>query len=189
MKSRNLVLVFCLLILVPFNVLADDDEPDVRDLPTRERIIVGGNLGLQIGNISTVVIISPSIAYRVTNRLTSGLGLTYQYYRNRGWGSMSGFTSVTHLYGGSLFSRYSITRQIFAHAEFESLSLDSQMGWRTAPEEGGRFWEQNYFLGGGYRAPIGPRAALNIMLLYNFNSNSVVYFQNPIFRFGVDINL
>jgi hypothetical protein len=188
MKSKIIILGICLLVFYPSSLLADD-EPNVKDLPTRERIIVGGNLGLQIGNISTVVIISPSIAYRVTNRLTSGLGLTYQYYRNRGWGNMSGFTSVIHLYGGSLFSRYSITRQFFAHAEFENLSLDSQMGWLTTPGDKERFWEQNYFLGGGYRAPMGPRAALNIMLLYNFNNNSVVYFQNPIFRFGVEVNL
>jgi hypothetical protein len=118
------------------------------------------------------------------------LGLTYQYYRYRGFGTNAGFTSVTHLYGGSLFSRYSITRQIFVHAEFENLSLDSQMVRGTiSDDDDGRLWEQNYFLGGGYRAPIGPRAALNIMLLYNFNENSVVYFQNPIFRFGVEVNL
>jgi hypothetical protein len=191
MKMYKLSLAF-LLLVIPFSLFADEDD-DVRDLPIRERILLGGNLSLQIGNINTYVVISPNIGYRLTNRLTSGLGLTYQYYRNTGLGAMTGSTSVLHIYGGSLFTRYHILPYIFAHAEYEALNLDSQMGWLVNPETQGsqtRFWEHNYLLGGGYRARLGERASLNLMLLYNFNQNSLVYHgQNPIFRFGIDVRM
>jgi len=189
MKTKIVFSFILLLLLVPGILKSQDTEEDVKDLPIRERIYVGGNIGLQIGNISTSIIISPMVGFRVTNRLTSGLGLTYQYYRNRGWGNLSGFTSVTHVYGGNFYSRYSIIPQIFVHGEYEVLNLDSQMNWQVTPGERGRFWEHNYFLGGGYRSQLGPRAYLNLMVLYNFNNNSVVYFQNPIFRFGIDVRL
>lgn len=176
-----------LLLILPFQANADDEE-NVRDLPTRERIYVGGYIGLQIGTI-TAVVISPTVAYRFTNRYTMGVGGTYQYYRDRGWGISPQFSASTNIFGGSVFARYNITRQFFAHTEFEALNLDSQMGFGTGSSLDGRFWEYNYFAGGGYRAPLGPRAYLNIMILYNFNSESVVYYQNPVFRFGLDVRL
>jgi hypothetical protein len=187
MKMFKLVLALVLLV-IPVILFADEEE-NVRDLPTRQRILVGGNLSLQIGNISTSVVIAPTIGYRLTNRLTSGVGLSYQYYRNAGWGQMAGFTSVIHMYGGSVYSRFRILPQIFIHAEYEGLNMDSQMGWLVNPDNTARFWEHNYFLGGGYRTRLGERAALNLMVLYNFNQNSLIYFQNPIFRFGIDVRL
>lgn len=189
MKKKINLLALLLFLIIPISVFADDEEPDVRDMRTRERIMVGGNLGLQISNINTMVVVSPTIAYRLTNRITPGVGLTYQYYRSTGWGRFSDFTNVTHMWGGSFFTRFNITRQFFAHAEVEALNLDSQMAWRTDPDRNTRFWEYNYFVGGGYRAPLGPRANLNLMILYNLNENSMVYFQNPTFRFGIDVSL
>ncbi len=188
MKKKLFGSVILLALLLPLTLIAEE-EKDVKDMPTRERIFVGGNVGLQIGNINTMVVISPIVGYRLTNRLSPGIGLTYQYYRDTGWGEMSGFTAVTHIYGGSTFARYRITPQFFAHVEFEALSLDSQMGWRNDPDRDTRFWEYNYFAGGGYRASLGGRTRLNLMLLYNFNTESVVYFQNPIFRIGIDVRL
>lgn len=176
-----------LLLILPFQAIADDEEK-VRDLPTRERIYVGGYIGLQIGTI-TAIVVSPTVAYRFTNRYTMGLGGTYQYYRDRGWGVSPEFSASTNIFGGSVFARYNVTRQFFAHTEFEALNLDSQMGFGTGSSLDGRFWEYNYFAGGGYRTPLGPRAYLNLMILYNFNPESVVHYQNPVFRFGLDVRL
>lgn len=164
-----------------------DDEKDVKDMKTRERIFIGGNLGIQFGTI-TAINISPTIGYRLTNKLSTGVGGTYQFYRDRGWLQTSDFSYSTHIYGGSVFARYLIIPQLFAHAEFESLNLDSRIGINRN-HDGNRFWEQNYFVGGGYRQRLGPRTYLNLMLLYNLNSNSVIYYQNPIFRFGIDVRM
>ncbi|TVQ92315.1 MAG: hypothetical protein EA393_03950 [Bacteroidetes bacterium] len=186
MKKLFMLLSLFVLIISPYNVFAD--EEDVRDLPTRERIFVGGYIGLQIGTV-TAIVVSPTIAYRFTNRLTMGLGGTYQYYRDRGWGISPEFSSSTNIFGGSAFARYSITPQFFGHIEYEALNLDSQMGFSLDSTNEDRFWEHNFFAGGGYRAPLSPRAFLNLMVLYNFNSESVVYYQNPILRIGLDVRL
>ncbi len=187
MKNILAFLLAFFMLTAPFTVLASDEE-DVKDLPFRERLYVGGYLGLQIGTI-TAINISPTVAYRFTNRITGGVGGTYQYYRDRGWGVNPEFSTSTHIYGGTVFTRYNITPRIFAQVEYEALNLDSQMGFLSGSSAGGRFWEHNYFAGGGYRAPLGPRAYLNLMLLYNFNSESVVHYQNPVFRFGIDVRL
>lgn len=177
------------LLLISFSGYSApmDDEKDVRDLPTRERIFVGGNLGLQIGTITSINI-SPTIGYLISNNLSAGIGGTYQYFRDRGWLRTANISYSTHIYGGSVFARYRITRAIFAHAEVEALNLDSRIGFMEQREES-RFWEQNYFVGGGYRQALGPRTFLNLIVLYNFNTNSVIYQQNPIFRFGIDVSL
>lgn len=189
MNKLFLFISVLVLLLMPFQALAEDEE-DVRDLPFRERIYVGGYIGLQIGTI-TAIVVSPTFAYRFTNRITSGMGGTYQYYRDTGfavWGDGQQSTITTNIYGGNLFVRYSITRQFFAHTEFEAINLDSKIG---SPLSGnnGRIWEYNYFAGGGYRAAISPRTFLNLMVLYNFNSESRIHNQNPVIRLGVDVRL
>jgi hypothetical protein len=191
MKMDLKYIAFILLVLIfPLHsgaISFNDDEKDVKDMTTRERIFVGGSLGLQFGT-STAIVIAPSIGYRLTNRLSAGVGGTYQYYRERSMFRLTNVTYSTHIYGGSVFTRYFFMRQLFGHAEFEALNHDSRLGVQQRSPES-RFWEHNYFLGGGYRQQLGNRTFLNIMLLYNFNQNSVIYHQNPIFRLGIDVRL
>ncbi len=180
--TRSSLLLLLLLVLNSFSLYADneDDEPDVRDLTFKERVYVGGSLGLQISNFATFVDVSPMVGYRLTNRLSSGIGLKYQYYHEKliGYG--------THVYGGSVFAKALIIPQAFIYGEFETLNLEAPY---FRENSGDRFWEQNYFAGLGFRQQIGPKAFFNIMLLYNFNDDSFVYFQNPIFRFSIEIGL
>lgn len=181
---------FWLFVLawISFPCTTRGDDRDVSELPTRERIFIGGNIGFQADNISIMFNISPVIGYRVTNRVTAGLGLTYQYYRDSSRFGGQDYSATTHIYGGNVFARYLVTRYIFAQTEFEALNLDNRRFGSESTDEN-RFWEYNYFVGGGYRAYLGPRTYLNLTVLYNLNSNSVVYFQNPIFRVGVDVRL
>lgn len=186
---KKIIFIILFWSLLPFFSMAapSEDEEDVKDLPVRERIFVGGYIGLQFGTITSINI-SPTIGYRITNRLSAGLGGTYQYYRDRGWLITSDFAYSTHIFGGSLFTRYFIIPQVFAHVEMEALNLDTRIDIMQEAQQG-RFWEQNYFVGGGYRQSLGPRTFLNLMLLYNLNQNSVIHYQNPVFRFGLDVRL
>jgi len=169
----------CFLLLNSFSLKSGEDI-DVRDLSYKERIFVGGYIGLQFGSY-TFIDVSPLAGYRITNRISAGIGGTYQYMNDNYWGYGS-----TNIFGGSLFARISIIPQLFVHGEFEMLNLES--GYFTEnPEK--RFWEENYLLGLGYRQKISEKSSFNIMLLYNFNQDSYVYYQNPIFRFSIEVGL
>jgi len=156
---------------------------DVTDLSARERIFVGGFLGLQLGT-QTAINVSPQAGYLISNRFSAGLGATYQLYHDRFFGQ----SFTTHVFGYSLFGRLHIMPRIFAHFEFEQLNLQFREN-RVLDQPGERFWESNVFLGAGYRQPMSERVNLNIMLLYNFNHQSQAYHQNPLFRFGIDVTL
>ncbi len=171
-----------MFILQPSLLKGQDDGQGVGDMTTRERIFVGGSLGLQFGTI-TAISISPIVGYWITNRLSAGIGGTYQYYNDRSFGQ----SFTTSVYGGGVFARFLVIPDAFIHAEYERASLES---FRFDPgSDQTRIWEDNYFVGAGYRLRIGEKAFFNIMLLFNLNDDSQVYYQNPHFRFGVDIGL
>lgn len=184
---RKKISFFVLLILFPFLVFPQfgerEGEPDVREMSTRERFFVGGFLGLQLGTF-TAVGVNAHGGYRFTNRLSAGVGGSYQYTNDRWLGES--FSS--HTYGGSVFARFRVFDQAFIHAEQEWLSLLSRLELIN-PENRPRISEQNLLLGPGYAIRLSPRARINILLLYNFNENSQVYFNNPFFRVGLDISL
>ncbi len=98
--------------------LDSGEEQDVRELPFRQRIRIGGGIGgLQFGN-PTVISVSPMVGYQVTNEFTAGLAVDYQYtkYRN---------IDALNLYGPRLFGQYrlrfleQILSKAFAQAEIQ----------------------------------------------------------------------
>ncbi|HSV88584.1 MAG TPA: hypothetical protein VLH61_08075 [Bacteroidales bacterium] len=182
--NKKSIFLFLFAILITSGLRANEvQEPDVKDLTIRERFFVGGFIGLQFGT-QTAINVSPTAGFRFTNRLSAGVGGTYQYYNDRFFGR----SFSTHVYGYSFFARFSILRRVFLHAELEQLSLKSR-NEEFLGDPGERYWETNRFLGAGYRQPLSERVWFNIMVLYNFNEDSRAYFQNPIFRFGIDVAL
>lgn len=75
-----------------------DIEPDVRDLPFRQRLHFGGGIsGLSFGN-PTSIGISPMAGYMLTNNTILGVGFTYQYFSFRGF-------QASNLVGQRIFVR------------------------------------------------------------------------------------
>ncbi len=130
-----------------------------------DRVTFGGGFGAWISDNYSFVELSPAAAYRVSPRLTAGLGITYmfidqRYYYQNG----DSFKESTHSYGGRLFSRMSLFGPIFAHGEYEALSYEF-------PTTGGEFireWVPGLFLGGGFMQPVGRKGNVGITILYNF---------------------
>ena len=156
----------------------DTDEETYRDekAPFKERLYIGGNLGLQFGTI-TFIDISPVLGYKFTERFSAGPGLIYQYYNFRG----AGFSS----YGGKVFARYIITENLFAHSEYEYLNL----GYNFFTGEFSRTDVNSFFIGGGYIQRIGNRAFISVMLLYNLIFNPYSPYTNPIIRIGISAGI
>lgn len=181
---KNCIVAFLFLTLsLPFNLAAS--ERDVSELSTRERIFVGGFIGAQFGNIS-VVSINLHAGYRLTNRLSAGIGGSYQYANYAWFQSASG----SHTYGGSVFARYNVYSEFFLHAEAEMLSLQSRLpSFDVLLPDRQRISESNYLVGAGYGFPVSERIRLNMLLLYNINDGSKAYLDNPFFRIGIDVYL
>lgn len=144
-----------------------------------DKVYFGGNFGLQFGD-QTLIDINPLVGYRLTEKLSVGLTVTYIYLRVKDPYNYYP-TYSTNIYGGSVFTRYFLLENIFGHVEGEVLNLEAPDYVRQ------RFVRKNvfgFYVGGGYRQPMGERSSLNILLLYNLNQDRFSPYQNPIIRIG-----
>ena len=152
-----------------------EDKPSLK-----ERMYFGGNFSLQFGSL-TFIDISPLAGVMLTEKLSTGLGATYQYLNFRYANSSSS------VYGGRVFGRYNITQNIFAHTEFESLNTAYiERGPTPADDRLIRDWVNGFFVGGGYFTPFGNRGGANITLLYNlvYDSKRSPYNEPYVIRVG-----
>ncbi|MDZ7744112.1 MAG: hypothetical protein U5Q03_20855 [Bacteroidota bacterium] len=177
---RKTVLAGFMLLLLSFGGL------QAQEYDQNSRWLVGGGIGAQFGTI-TLVEVSPTIAYRVTERFIPGIGLTYQYYKVN---YNNGPDYETNIYGGSAFARYYLFRDIFAHAEFLLLSYERYVfDQQTADWNLQRVTYPTALIGGGYRAWIGRNAATTITVLYNLNETLDSPYENPVIRIGFQFGL
>jgi len=156
------------IILVFFFQLsfAQIQTDDVSSLSTFERIYAGGNLGLGFGTI-TFVDVSPMAGYMITPDFSAGLGATYQYLRfNR-------FDQSANVYGGRVFLRHNIMQRFFAHAEYESMSVEYPQYDDNFNIVTRREWVPGLFVGGGMFNAFGPRGGMNFALLYNLAHDNI----------------
>lgn len=173
MKRRSVALIFLFFCTCCSFSQKNDTTGDWRS-DFWSRVFTGGNLGLQFGTY-TFIDISPVIGYRFTKKFHGGVGVTYRYL------SDNVYKYSTSIYGGSVFSRYYILDNLFAHGEYEVLNGE----WWY----GKRFNVTSIFVGGGYSQNLGGRVAANILILWNINESEYSPYRNPIFRAGIGIGL
>ncbi|MBI2271559.1 MAG: hypothetical protein HYU69_14535 [Bacteroidetes bacterium] len=176
------IIVWFILLLCLSDLNAFAQDPIIKPANDTQKgfqwnkVFVGGNIGAQFGSI-TVVNISPIIGYRITERLAAGIGATYIYYNYRA------LRFSSSIYGASVFGRFYVLENIFAHAEYELLNVDSYdfPGTRTNIE--------NIYVGGGFRQALGGRSYMTIMALWNINESKYSPYGNPIIRMGFSFGL
>jgi hypothetical protein len=144
-----------------------------------DNVYFGGNFGLQFGN-QTLIDINPLMGYRLTDKLSVGASITYIYYKVTDPYHLSPSYS-TDIYGGSIFTRYFLFENLFAHVEGELLNLEVPNLFLNRYVRTDVF---GFYVGGGYRQAMGERSSLNILLLYNLNEDRNSPYQNPIIRVG-----
>ena len=158
---------------------AEENQPKDEKPPLKDRIYFGGNLGFQFGNI-TFIDISPLAAYKVTEQLHLGAGVSYQYFKDSRF--VNDFSSTIVV--GRVFGRYFVTEQVFPHVELESLSFKFQDNFGRELD---RQWYSSVLAGIGIAQPIGKRGALNALVLYNLswrNDRSLLYSSPWVTRIG-----
>jgi hypothetical protein len=146
------------------------------------RLDFGGYLGAQFGDV-TLIDVSPIVTYRVTEKFNAGIGLTYQYYKI----NYTGYPDYkTSSYGGSVFARYYIWRDLFAHVEYAPLYVSYN---DPVYQQEGTTWVHDFLIGGGYRQWIGQKAYMSLMILWNVNETYYSPYRNPIIRIGFGAGL
>lgn len=151
-----------------------EDKP-----PLKDRMYFGGNFSLQFGRV-TFIDVSPLAGVMLNERLSTGLGATYQYLKFS--------RNSSSVYGGRVFGRYNITRNIFAHTELESLNTAYVVPGLTPDQDRlVRDWVPGLFVGGGYFTPFGSRGGANITLLYNltYDNRKSPYNEPYVIRVGL----
>jgi hypothetical protein len=123
----------------------------------QDRIYFGGGFGLSGGSWGTSISLSPIVGYMVSNRVSVGIGATYQYYKYQ-----NGLYDYTdNRWGMQFFGRVNLIKQIFAYAEYSFLNY-SYYG-----DSNDRRVANRLPLGLGISQPIGPRSALNLVAAYD----------------------
>jgi hypothetical protein len=150
------------------------DQTQQQQSPTSimDKIRLGGSFGLSFGSITNINI-SPMIGLQLTPKLTTGVGLIYQYYKS----TIPNYNYQDNMYGARAFGMYDIISGVSAHVEYESISrkyLD--LAGNSKPTQ-----LNSFLVGGTYSQPTGGRLirAVNITALYNLNYNNQVNPSNP----------
>lgn len=152
------LLLAILMISCSVSVFAQREIDGSNKSAFMDRIYFGGGLGFSGGNSSfgryTFIGLYPVIGYMVSDKMSVGTSITYQYYNYPDQN-----VSFTQ-YGVSPFLRYNFG-QLFAYTEY--MILNSPTYDPGAPRKIYNRW----LLGLGFSQPIGKRGAINAMGLYD----------------------
>lgn len=145
-------------------------------LPLSERLYFGGggNFGggyTPDGYRYSYISVSPLVGYRITLPFSAGVGINYINYR------FPDLKQSLEQYGASPFVRYQFGR-LFAYGEYSILSVPSLSS--SIP----RKTYTRLPIGLGYTLPIGSKAALNAMALYDvlYNKQTSVFYSPWVIR-------
>jgi len=201
MKIRKYILLF-LMLCASLSLFAQRQKLSLdpeENLNRKGKFYFVPEFWLSFGT-STYIEVAPLIAYHLTDRLSLGLGPHYIFQSQKANYIYSQPYS-THIYGGKIFSRYSIIRhaedflpvkifnELFIHAEYEAISLEYKVFGTTGDPTSGRFVLNNYMVGGGFTQRVGMHNAITFMILWNLNESYYSPYSNPIFRIGFNAYL
>lgn len=179
-------IIFIIILFMSIQLQAQDAGPSGTQkgekprTPLRDRLFFGGNLGLNFGTL-TYINVSPIIGYRITEKLGTGLGPTYSYfkdYRDRN------YKYETHTYGGRTFLQYQVLESVLLYSEYEVVNIEVPDLLFT------KLIRKNIsslFLGGGYTQQFGRNSALTLMVLFNVIESDYRIYENPIIRTGINV--
>jgi len=146
----------------------------------KENIYYGGYANLSFGSY-TAIGFEPMIGYKLTPKLSFGGKLSYEYIKDKRYTE----DYETSNYGFSIFSRYRIVPQLYAHAEFSAMNYELYYFGGDSD----RKWVPFLFLGGGYSQPITKNTWLTAEVLFDVlqNENSPYKNWEPFFSIGFGV--
>lgn len=184
---RRIVCVLLLTFIFYCSAFAQEGN-SLKGVPFKERIVTGGGLGLGFGSNQDFVSLSPVIGYAITKKFIAGSGFTFRYTNYK----IYDLRLVD--YAINPFLRYTVYRGIFLQTEYEYLNYEAPyLQSQTSVIETTRETYNSFMAGGGIVQPVGDKAALFVMILYNFSYRSPTLgsyspYDSPlIIRAGINI--
>jgi hypothetical protein len=165
-------------VVTPQQKAAQQKPPGQKQASGAKKIYFGGNMALTVGSYTRIGIY-PLIGYKFTPKLSGGLKIGYEYIRDNRWSE----TYETSNYGGSVFARYRIVPQLYAHVEYAQIiyNLYDALG------NSDRQWVPFLYVGGGYSQRLGGNVWLNAQVLFDVlqDDRSPYRRWDPVFSIGV----
>ena len=143
----------------------------------KSRTYYGGTMTLSFGTTSSIGIF-PMIGYKLTPKISGGVEAGYQHVTY-----LHGQSSDN--YGGSVFGRFRVGRNLYAHAEYQNMNYEIFSTANTSSRE----WVPALLLGGGYVKPLSPRTSFYAEALFDVlqDDNSPYKDGRPVVNVGVAV--
>jgi hypothetical protein len=152
-------LIVLLMFALPLLSMAQRDIEEGAKPSLKDRLYFGGGFGLNSGSLNGInyfyISLNPIVGYMVNPKFSVGTGISWQRTSYDSKPSVA----LTQ-YGVSPFMRYNFD-QLFAYAEYNYITTPTF----SAPGQSRAF--SRLLLGVGYMQPLGGRARLNAMALYD----------------------
>jgi len=144
----------------------------------RDHVYFGGSVTLSFGDVTRIGVY-PMIAWKFTPKLSVGTELGYEYLK------YDDIDQSANNYGWSVFSRYRIIPQLYAHAEYQMVNYEIF----TSPTTSDREWIPYLLLGGGLASRIGSNTWGYLEVLFDvLNDDHSPYDKGePIISAGVGV--
>ena len=137
----------------------DKSKQSLNDLTHRERTVVGGSLGLGLsssnGSGMFYGAITPLVGYRLTDRLSAGVGFNFTYYKTRLY--------EEQIYAGIAWARLGLFNGLFACAEINQVNAPTYSFGGTQRET-----FPLVLAGGGISQGIGHGLGTYFQIMYDF---------------------
>ncbi|TRX64259.1 hypothetical protein [Carboxylicivirga sp. M1479] len=186
MKKFSVLLIAFSLFQSAFVLNAQDevktDGSNVEEnKPFKDKLFAGGSLGLSFGDYTNVTV-SPVIGVRFNPKVYAGLGLEYQYTKDKRYTPSYTYNQ----YGGRIFTQYNIVPNLFAHAEVAGYSME-----RYVLSEKERDFVPFVYIGGGYRQMLSKRSFVTMQVLFDVlqHQHSPYNSWEPIFSVGFGVGI
>ena len=177
--------LFCIL-LITFALGTNAQYLETEPPPTPvQRIFYGGNLDMAFGMV-TQISLSPQVGYRITNRLSAGVGIDYMFVYSEEY-SFKG-----SIFGGNVFASFTVIKSLGDLIPFLGTDMGILVYGQFSYTNMGKFytvlsgeepmWIASPMLGLGFQIPIGRRSYMLLSVMYNFNETLYSLYSNPVVK-------
>ncbi len=175
-KKHIIYLLLLVSVCLPQNSNAQSTTP------LKDRLYTGGSFGLTFGTYTNVMI-SPLLGLMVSDRFYTGVGLEYNYTKDKRYTPALSYNQ----YGGRIYGQYNFLPNFFTHIEFNGLSFESY----TTTLSKTRQFVPFVYVGGGYQQMLSSRSFMSMRVLFDVlqDKNSPYKPWEPIFSVGFGVRL